>query len=222
MTALSATGRLARCRRSPMTWIATRAASPSRAASGQDLRTDCRDNRRLRGACRRGVRNMHRVKTLVMLAGAAMLLAGAAQAQIAPKSNAPIDIAADQSEAFTNECRVVWSGDVEALQARTRLRASRLTVFSARKGDGCGATQKLVADGEAERIVRADSAVYLSTGENITLTGNVVVVQGRNVARADRVVIDLATGQSQMISTQKGRASPRRVRGVFYPGAQAN
>jgi lipopolysaccharide export system protein LptA len=74
----------------------------------------------------------------------------------------------------------------------------------------------------AERIVRADNAVYLSTGENITLTGNVVVVQGRNVARADRVVIDLATGQSQMISTQKGRASPRRVRGVFYPGAQAN
>jgi lipopolysaccharide export system protein LptA len=170
---------------------------------------------------------MHRVKMLVMLAGAATMLAGAAQAQIAPKSNAPIDIAADQSEAFTSECRVVWSGDVEALQAKTRLRASRLSVFSVRKGDGCGATQKLVADGEvfyvtAERIVRADNAVYLATGETITLTGNVVVVQGRNVARADRVVIDLQAGQSQMISNQKGRANPRRVRGVFYPGAQAN
>jgi lipopolysaccharide export system protein LptA len=162
-----------------------------------------------------------------MAAAAAMTGAGMAQAQIAPRSNAPIDIAADQSEAFTQECRVVWSGDVEALQARTRLRATTLSVYSAKRGDECGETQRLVADGQvyyvtAERTVRADNAIYLATGETITLTGNVVVVQGKNVARADRVVIDLNTGQSQMFSNTKGRGSGKRVRGVFYPSGQPN
>ncbi|MBX3480771.1 MAG: hypothetical protein KF842_10235 [Caulobacter sp.] len=172
---------------------------------------------------------MRKVKMMAALAAltGAMAFAGGAMAQIAPRSNAPIDIAADQSEAFTKECRVVWSGDVEALQARTRLRAQKLSVFSARNGEDCGATERMEAVGqvyyvEADRTVRADSATYSASSETITLSGGVVVVQGRSVARADRVVIDLKSGQSQMFSATKGRGSAQRVRGIFYPSGQPN
>lgn len=169
------------------------------------------------------------MRTVTKLLGglglASALIAGAAQAQIAPRSNAPIDIAADQSEAFTQECKVVWKGDVEALQARTRLRAQTLSVFSARAGNECGETQRMVAEGgvnyvTAERSMRANTAVYEARSETITLTGDVVVVQGKNVARADKVIINLQTGQSQMISGSKGRGSKNRVRAVLYPATQ--
>ncbi|MBI1404643.1 MAG: hypothetical protein GC145_00785 [Caulobacter sp.] len=172
------------------------------------------------------MRKVTMMAALAALTGA-MAFAGGAMAQIAPRSNAPIDIAADQSDAFTKECRVVWSGDVEALQARTRLRAQKLSVYSARKGDDCGETERMEAEGqvyyvEADRTVRADSAVYSASSETITLSGGVVVVQGRSVARADRVIIDLKSGQSQMFSATKGRGSAQRVRGIFYPSGQPN
>jgi len=155
----------------------------------------------------------------------AMAVAGAAQAQIAPRSKAPLDIAADESEILTAECKSIWRGDVEALQARTRLRTRTLNVFAAKKGGECGETERLVAEGdvhyaEGERRVKADNAVYTARSETITLTGDVVVVEGQNVARADRVVINLQTGQSQMFSNAKGRGSKSRVRAVFYPSGK--
>lgn len=169
---------------------------------------------------------------LKMITAAAVLagtlaFAGGAMAQIAPRSNAPLDIAADATEAFTKECRVVWTGDVEALQARTRLRAQTLTIFSAQSGGDCGSMQRLEATGqvyyvEADRTVRADKAVYSASAETITLSGGVIVVQGRSVARAERVVIDLKSGRSQMFSATQGRASSQRVRGIFYPSGQSN
>jgi len=169
---------------------------------------------------------MRKFKTLAAVAVlAALSAAGAAQAQIAPGSNAPIDIAADESEVFTQECKTIWRGEVEALQARTRLRTQTLNVFYARTGDECGDTERLVAEGDvyyvsADRTIRANTAVYVAKGETITLTGDVVVVQGKNVARADRVVIDLKTGKSQMVAASRGRASKNRVRAVLYPGSQ--
>ncbi|RYF93976.1 MAG: hypothetical protein EON95_06990 [Caulobacteraceae bacterium] len=165
---------------------------------------------------------MRKVTTITAAMVALALGAGAAQAQIAPRSNAPVDIAADQSDFLTQECRSIWKGDVEALQARTRLRAQTLNVYAVKKGDECGETDRLVAEGnvyyvEADRTVRADTAVYTARAETITLTGNVVVVQGKSVARAERVVINLQTGQSQMFAGSKGRGSKNRVRGIFYP-----
>ncbi|MFN3858872.1 MAG: LptA/OstA family protein [Caulobacter sp.] len=172
------------------------------------------------------------MRKLKFLAASAVLAvafgaAGAAQAQIAPGSNAPIDIAADESEVFTQECRTIWRGDVEALQARTRLRTRTLNVYYARNGNECGDTERLVAEGEVyyvseDRRIRANTATYLAKGETITLTGDVVVVQGQNVARADRVVIDLRTGKSQMVAASRGRASKNRVRAVLYPGSSQN
>lgn len=157
---------------------------------------------------------------------AALAMAGGASAQIAPRSNAPLEIAADQQDILTQECKSIWSGDVEAMQARTRLRTRLLTAYSTKKGDECGETERLVAEGdvfyvEQDRTIRAQQAVYTARGETIVLTGDVIVVQGKSVARAERVTIDLATGRSQMYAGSKGRGSKNRVRGVFYPSGKS-
>lgn len=146
--------------------------------------------------------------------------AGGAMAQLDPR--APIDITADAQDVLQSQCLSTWSGAVEALQGRTRLRAETVSMHSARKGDGCGEPDRMEADGQVyfvtpERTVRADSAVYTFTGETITLSGNVIVVQGKSVVRGDRLVINTRTGQAQMSSTVTGRNKAGRVRGVFYP-----
>ena len=48
--------------------------------------------------------------------------AGGALAQLDPR--APIDITADSSEVIQSQCQSTWSGAVEALQGKTRLRAN--------------------------------------------------------------------------------------------------
>lgn len=153
---------------------------------------------------------------------AASVLFGAsgALAQLDPR--APIDITADASDVIQSQCQSTWSGAVEALQGRTRLRAESVRMYSVKKGDGCGASDRMEAEGQVyfvtpERTVRADSAVYSFTGQTITLTGNVIVVQGKSVVRGDRLVINTRTGQAQMSSNITGRNKAGRVRGVFYP-----
>lgn len=155
-----------------------------------------------------------------IVAAGVMFTAGGAFAQLDPR--APIDITADSSEVIQSQCLSTWSGAVEALQGRTRLRAETVRMLSVKKGDTCGSSDRMEANGQVyfvtpERTVRADSAVYTFSGESITLSGNVIVVQGKSVVRGDRLVINTRTGQAQMSSSNKGRNKAGRVRGVFYP-----
>lgn len=157
-------------------------------------------------------------------AAAALLAASGAHAQLARNSSAPIDITADEAEVVNRECLAIWRGGAEALQARTRLRADVIRVYSAKEGEGCGATQALEAEGGVyyvtpERAVRARKASYSAAAETITLTGDVVVVQGKNVARGDRLTVNVETGHAEMSSNAKGRGAEGRVRGVFYPAS---
>lgn len=158
---------------------------------------------------------------LAGVAAAGMLLsAGSALAQLDPR--APIDITADAQDIIQSQCLSAWTGSVEALQGRTRLRADSVKMFSAKKGDSCGASERMEARGQVyfvtpERTVRADSAVYTFGNGAIVLTGNVIVVQGKSVVRGDRMVINTETGEANLSSNTKGRGKSGRVRGVFYP-----
>lgn len=160
-----------------------------------------------------------------VIGAAALLVASGAAAQLDPR--APIDITADASETIQSQCVSSWSGAVEALQGRTRLRADTVSLYSAKKADGCGASDRMEARGQVyfvtpERTVRADHALYVFTTETITLTGGVIVVQGRSVVRGDRMVINTRTGQANMTSSTTGRNKAGRVRGVFYPDEAAS
>ncbi len=154
--------------------------------------------------------------------------AGGAQAQVDIRSNAPIDITANEAEVINSKCLAIWRGAAEALQGQTRLRADTISVYATPKGVGpggqpaCGGTDRIVADGRVfyvnpQQNARGDHAVYSASADQIVITGDVVVVQGRDVARGDTLTIKVSTREAKMESRAVGAGKPGRVRGVFYP-----
>jgi lipopolysaccharide export system protein LptA len=65
-----------------------------------------------------------------------------------------------------------------------------------------------------------DLGVYDLKKKTITLTGNVVVSQGKNVLHGDRVVVDTTTGNAHFDSA--GSATQNRVRALILPSKGAN
>ena len=88
-------------------------------------------------------------------------------------------------------------------------------------GSGFGQLDHAIADGHVfyvtqTQTARGEHAVYEAGPDTITMTGHVVVVQGQNVLKGDRMVMELKSGHTQMFSDAVGRNKPDRVRGVFY------
>lgn len=145
-------------------------------------------------------------------------------------SKEPIDISAKNSDVFQPQHLVVYTGEVEALQGQQRLRTPKLSIYFAERegapkaatksggpGGGFGQVQRMEAEGPVYLVTPTQSAkgnhgVYEATSDTITLTGDVVLMQDKNVARGERLVIDQKTGHTVLTS-----ANNSRVRGVFYP-----
>jgi lipopolysaccharide export system protein LptA len=93
-------------------------------------------------------------------------------------------------------------------------------------GSDWGAVDHMIADGHVffvseNQTARGNHAVYELTPDTITMTGDVVVVQGDNVVKGDKLVIQVKTGHADIISNATGRNKPERVRGVFYNAQSA-
>jgi len=71
-----------------------------------------------------------------------------------------------------------------------------------------------------EQNASGDLGVYDLKAKTITLTGNVVVTQGKNVLHGDRVVVDTATGNARVESN--AATAQNRVRALILPGKDAN
>lgn len=167
---------------------------------------------------------------------------GAAKAT-APGTSAeePVDISGDHAEQIANEHKTIFYsgplGHVEVVQKGSRLVCDTLTVYSYGPGEGPNAAKppadkaaqadsgngikQMIAEGHVfyvtqDETVRGDHGVYDAAPDIITMTGNVIAVQGKNVARGDRMVMDRKTGQTTMYADAAGRNNPNRVRGVFY------
>ncbi len=173
----------------------------------------------------------------------ATLGAGGACAQIAA-GNGPIDITADQLEMVDAQHLAIWRGNVEAVQNGSRLVSDVMNVYfqgngTAPKpktpppsaggpavGSDWGAVQRVIADGHVffvstNQTARGNHAVYDLAPDTITMTGDVVVVQGDNVVKGDKLVIQVKSGHADIISNTTGRSKPERVRGVFYNANQS-
>jgi lipopolysaccharide export system protein LptA len=166
-----------------------------------------------------------------------MTLAGPASAQLAQNSDAPVDITADQLEVVNAQCLAVYTGGAEALQDTVRLRADTLKIYykpgtgGSARGSGpgggkCGSLlDRMEAVGSVYYVtplqrVHGDNALYEATADTITISGDVVAARGQDVLRGSKMVINVKTGDAQMLSGVKGRNKPGRVRTVLYPKQQ--
>jgi lipopolysaccharide export system protein LptA len=169
------------------------------------------------------------------LFAAVLLAGGAAHAQgLGPNSDGPVDITADELEVQNKACVSTWRGNAEALQGQARLRANLIrAVFATKDGTSatgtgaCGDLLRMEAEGSVyyvtskEQRVRGDAGVYDAQNSSVTLTGDVVAVQGQNVLRGSKMVFNTETGEGRMVGTSTGKNASARPRGVFYPSKKS-
>jgi lipopolysaccharide export system protein LptA len=186
--------------------------------------------------------SLKRIWTLSLACG--LLYGGHAGAQLAPGNGdkGPIGTDSDKLERYDDKRMTVLTGSVEATQSGARLVSDKLTVYSYGPGEGPNAQAKpapgakgssteddtsingvkqMIAEGHVYYVTqnetaRSDRMVYDAEPDTITLTGGVIVVQGKNVMRGDKMVIDRKTSQTTVVSDATGRNNPNRVRAVIY------
>ena len=67
-----------------------------------------------------------------------------------------------------------------------------------------------------DQTAHSDWALYDVPGELVTVGGNVVLTQGKNVLKGNKLVINLATGESRFENTGNAAAN-NRIRALFMP-----
>jgi lipopolysaccharide export system protein LptA len=162
---------------------------------------------------------------LLLLPGAP---AGAQPTNTRSGGDEPIEINADRLVVEQNQQLATFSGNVDAVQGDMKLRADELRVFYAEADQQQAAGQsqsirRIEAQGNVlltrpDETAAGDAGVYDPVAGKLTLEGNVVLTQGRNVVRGTRMVSDLNTG----VSTVSGGPAPpgkrgQRVRALFGP-----
>lgn len=141
----------------------------------------------------------------------------------------PVQIEAATLDVRDKEKIAIFSGNVHVIQGDTDLRTKKLVVYyedddgkkgapkTAQPGPGGNSQiKKLEAIGDVfvtqkDQVAQGDKGVFDMKTNKITLTGSpgkpVVVSQGQNVLRGEKLVVDRTTGQSQM--------EGGRVTGIF-------
>lgn len=151
-------------------------------------------------------------------AGAAAQDFAAAFSGFSARSDAPIQIEANQLEVRDPEKLAVFSGEVRVRQGETVLEAPALRVYYEGEASVEAIPGSQVSRIEAgpgvivrsgDRTASGDRVVLDMASEVVTMSGNVVLTQGVNVVRGERLVINLATKQ--------GRIEGGRVQTLITP-----
>ena len=157
------------------------------------------------------------------------------------KSKGPMDITAEGVETIQPQHLTIFKGNVEVIQDQARLRTPELRVFNKPKaaagtaagpaapaggplGSDSGSIDHIEAAGPVYYITptqnaRGDYMLYEADPDTITLTGHVVLEQGKSVARGDKFIMFRKTGQNQLISNAPTTPTGR-VRVILYPQQQ--
>ena len=151
------------------------------------------------------------VKKLMTAIGALTLLTSAtAMAQVSGEGG-PIRVNADRSEVLDKERKVILIDNVDITQGNARLRADIVTIEYGATGDtttaGLGSNfgdiRSMTARGNVFYVTpdlkaNGDLGVYVASTDTITLTGDIVLVRGEDVAKGERLVMELEAGKTAL------------------------
>ena len=130
---------------------------------------------------------------------------------ISADPSAPVEVAADNLTVDQDTGTATFTGNVLIGQGDLRLSAGSVEVVY---GSGTGNIARLKASGgvtfvTATEAAEAQNADYDITGGTLTLSGNVLLTQGASAISAERMTVNLETGNAQLSG---------RVRTVFQQG----
>ena len=151
---------------------------------------------------------------------------GAAFGSFGNDTGQPIQIEADTLEVRDAQKLAIYTGNVRARQGETLLQAPELHVFYDGPTDARGQGNSRFSRIEAFPNVVVSSPTQTATGDRmeidmardlITMTGNVVLTEGQNVVRGNRLVVNMVTkqgrvegGRVQTLITPSGGRAPGR------------
>lgn len=157
------------------------------------------------------------------------LLVGGSQLDLSSTRGQPVDVVADSLEVDDNKKMAVFRGDVRTSQGGMKLRSKALKVNYGGGGEAeakasvstIRAIGPVLITTDQNQTATSDWALFDSRKQNVTIGGNVVLSQGENVIKGDRLVIDLTTGRSRFENSVDARTGQRpRVKGLFLPRQQ--
>ena len=153
----------------------------------------------------------------VILAASLAVLASPAAAQVG-RSDAPIEIHADNLEFLQNEGIAIYTGNVVATQADSRITTTKITATCERAApppgqsiadQPCEELRQMVAEGEVlytapDVSILGDRAEYDYPTDTITITGaKVILSRGKEgVVRGTKVVYQVAKGLTTITSDE--------------------
>jgi lipopolysaccharide export system protein LptA len=188
---------------------------------------------------------------LSLLAAASVLSVSAAAQGLIPgaqnqSSDQPVQIDAKTLEVHDKSKTATFLGDVKVVQGYTTMTCKTLVVFYGHElgiAGGKPATapdtpsgavpdaqniRRIEAHGDVTVVSRDQSAsgdlgVYDLLAKTITLSGNVVVTQGKNVIHGERVVVNTVTGNAHVEAAPAAPGAPQgRVRALIIPQKNHN
>ncbi len=124
----------------------------------------------------------------------------------------PIQIEADSLEVLDKDRNAIFTGNVQVRQKDTVLKTQRLRVFyEGKAADGIaqaasGSSQQIrrfeaegrVLINQKDQTVTGDKGWFDMRSQTAQVSGTVVLTQGKNVARGNRLSIDLRSGQYKL------------------------
>jgi lipopolysaccharide export system protein LptA len=138
-----------------------------------------------------------------------------AQSQFKPavtlgQGSGPIKIEADSLEVHDRDKTATFSGNVVVRRDDVTIRAARMNVIysgtptsqnaSASSGDQ---VKRIEMSGRVLFVQKdqqgsGDTAVYDKVNEIMTMNGNVVLTQGQNVAKGQKLIVNMRNGQAHL------------------------
>mgnify|MGYP001174191117 CR=1 FL=1 len=179
---------------------------------------------------------------LASVSGAAAQAAKKGSGSLLPGSNSkePVNIEAQKLDYYDREQKLVYTGNVVAIQGASTLKCTVLVIYLDKPpagetgqaqqaqaqtpapsggASGSGRVKRMEASGPVtitskDQVGTGDRGVYEKSESKVYLYGNVTLSEGTNVTRGDRLVYDLNTTQAVVYS---GQSTGGRVRSVFTP-----
>lgn len=140
----------------------------------------------------------------------------------------PIQIVSDRLEAYSEKKMVIFLGNAVATQSDRVIKSDQFVLFyredpgkksnvAQKSQDGMGELDRIEAKGhvtvtQGKRIVTGDFAVFHQDSQQIVMTGNAVMREGRDVVRGDKITVFLDENRGIVESSEN-----KRVNAVIYP-----
>ena len=154
----------------------------------------------------------------MFIASLAIAFAAPASAQFSSDRDAPTVIDADVADSQPGY--ILLSGQVDVRQAEVRVLADTMKIFTeGSSNDVNDGIRRIEAAGNfyyitPDQEVKGAQGIYEGASETVTVTGDVVLLQGENVVTGDKLIYNTRTQEAKVVGTCQGRkcGSTGRVR----------